>query len=68
MTQSDTDGALASMDLKDFILTLGSRSPSPGGGSVAALASSVVSSANDIMSSHPLEARVNRNKVDQNRR
>ncbi|XP_059175459.1 formimidoyltransferase-cyclodeaminase-like [Physella acuta] len=41
MIQADRDGPLASMDLKDFILTVGSRSPSPGGGSVAALASSL---------------------------
>lgn len=41
MTQPEKEGALASMELKDFILTVGSRSPSPGGGSVAALASSL---------------------------
>lgn len=41
MTQSERDGPLASMDVKDFILTVGSRSPTPGGGSVAALSSSL---------------------------
>ncbi|CAG5127911.1 unnamed protein product [Candidula unifasciata] len=41
MIQADRDGPLASMDVKDFILTVGSRSPSPGGGSVAALAASL---------------------------
>ena len=40
--QSDIDGPLVSMDMKDFIMTVGSRSPSPGGGSVAALCASVV--------------------------
>ena len=43
MIQPEREGALASMDLKDFIMTVGSRSPSPGGGSVAALCSSLVS-------------------------
>ncbi|XP_041365055.1 formimidoyltransferase-cyclodeaminase-like [Gigantopelta aegis] len=41
MVQSDMDGPLVSMDVKDFIMTVGSRSPSPGGGSVAALCASV---------------------------
>jgi len=41
MIQPEREGALASMDLKDFIMTVGSRSPSPGGGSVAALCSSL---------------------------
>jgi formiminotetrahydrofolate cyclodeaminase len=43
MIADDTDGPLVSMDVKDFILTIGSRSPSPGGGSVAALLASLVS-------------------------
>ena len=43
MIADDRDGPLASMDMKDFILTVGSRSPSPGGGSVSALAASLVS-------------------------
>jgi len=41
MIQPEREGALAGMDLKDFIMTVGSRSPSPGGGSVAALCSSL---------------------------
>ncbi|KAL3832660.1 hypothetical protein ACJMK2_024283, partial [Sinanodonta woodiana] len=41
MLAEDHDGPLASMDVKDFILTVGSRSPSPGGGSVAALSASL---------------------------
>ncbi|KAL8587067.1 hypothetical protein ACOMHN_023457 [Nucella lapillus] len=41
MIQTEHDGPLASMDLKDFVLTVGSRSPSPGGGSVAALCSAM---------------------------
>lgn len=41
MIADDTDGPLVSMDVKDFILTIGSRSPSPGGGSVAALLASL---------------------------
>ena len=42
MIADEREGPLVSMDLKDFILTVGSRSPSPGGGSVAALAASLV--------------------------
>lgn len=42
MIADDRDGPLVSMDVKDFILTVGSRSPSPGGGSVSALAASLV--------------------------
>lgn len=41
MIADDTDGPLVSMDVKDFILTIGSRSPTPGGGSVAALLASL---------------------------
>ncbi|XP_005089955.1 formimidoyltransferase-cyclodeaminase [Aplysia californica] len=41
MIQPEREGALVGMDLKDFIMTVGSRSPSPGGGSVAALCSSL---------------------------
>ncbi|KAK2164306.1 hypothetical protein LSH36_66g07035 [Paralvinella palmiformis] len=37
MVESDKDGPLLTMDLKEFILTVGARSPTPGGGSVAAL-------------------------------
>ncbi|ELU10690.1 hypothetical protein CAPTEDRAFT_151128 [Capitella teleta] len=37
MIDSERDGPLLSMDVKDFILTVGARSPTPGGGSVAAL-------------------------------
>ena len=43
MIQDEREGPLCSMDVKDFILTVGSRSPSPGGGSVSALAASLVS-------------------------
>ncbi|XP_076095228.1 formimidoyltransferase-cyclodeaminase-like isoform X3 [Mytilus galloprovincialis] len=41
MISDDNDGPLVSMDVKDFILTIGSRSPTPGGGSVAALLASL---------------------------
>ncbi|XP_046580463.1 formimidoyltransferase-cyclodeaminase-like isoform X1 [Haliotis rubra] len=41
MIRGDEDGPLVSMDVKDFVMTVGSRSPSPGGGSVAALCASV---------------------------
>ncbi|XP_053374675.1 formimidoyltransferase-cyclodeaminase-like [Mercenaria mercenaria] len=41
MISDEREGPLASMDIKDFILTVGSRSPSPGGGSVSALAASL---------------------------
>lgn len=37
MIDKEKDGPLISMDVKDFILTVGARSPTPGGGSVAAL-------------------------------
>ena len=43
MIQDDRDGPLISMDVRDFIMTVGSRSPSPGGGSVSAFAASLVS-------------------------
>ena len=42
MVQDDREGPLMSMDVRDFIMTVGSRSPSPGGGSVSALAASLV--------------------------
>ncbi|XP_025096072.1 formimidoyltransferase-cyclodeaminase-like [Pomacea canaliculata] len=41
MIPNDREGPLMSMDVKDFVLTIGSRSPSPGGGSVAALCGSL---------------------------
>ncbi|XP_050418214.1 formimidoyltransferase-cyclodeaminase [Patella vulgata] len=41
MIHSDTDGPLVSMEVKDFILTVGSRSPTPGGGSVAAMSAAL---------------------------
>ncbi|KAL4222563.1 hypothetical protein ACF0H5_018602 [Mactra antiquata] len=41
MISDEREGPLVSMDVKDFILTVGSRSPSPGGGSVSALAASL---------------------------
>ena len=44
MVDKERDGPLVSMDLKDFILTVGARSPTPGGGSVAALTATLVSS------------------------
>jgi len=37
MVERERDGPLVSMDVKDFILTVGARSPTPGGGCVAAL-------------------------------
>jgi len=42
MVDKERDGPLVSMDLKDFILTVGARSPTPGGGSVAALTATLV--------------------------
>jgi len=42
MVDKERDGPLVSMDVKDFILTVGARSPSPGGGSVAALTATLV--------------------------
>lgn len=41
MINEDKDGPLISMDMRDFILTVGSRSPTPGGGSVAALSAAL---------------------------
>lgn len=41
MCAADKDGPLASMDVKDFIMTVGSRTSTPGGGSVAALCASL---------------------------
>jgi len=41
MVGDDTQGPLVSMDLSDFIFTVGERSPCPGGGSVAALVASL---------------------------
>ena len=43
MIAEDKEGPLVSMDLKDFVYTVGARTPSPGGGSVAALTASMVS-------------------------
>lgn len=42
MIQEEQEEPLVNMNLKDFILTVASRSPSPGGGSVAALSASLV--------------------------
>ncbi|XP_033761835.1 formimidoyltransferase-cyclodeaminase-like isoform X2 [Pecten maximus] len=41
MISEDKEGPLISMDIRDFILTVGSRSPTPGGGSVAALSAAL---------------------------
>jgi len=43
MVDKERHGPLVSMDVKDFVLTVGARSPTPGGGSVAALTASLVS-------------------------
>ena len=43
MITEERYGPLATMELKDFIMTVGARSPSPGGGSVAALVATMVS-------------------------
>jgi len=43
MVDKEHDGPLVSMDLKEFVLNVGSRSPTPGGGSVAALTAALVS-------------------------
>ena len=40
------DGPLMSMSLRDFVLNVGARSPSPGGGSVAALSATMVRKSN----------------------
>ena len=42
MVDKERDGPLVSMDVKDFILTVGARSPTPGGGSVASLTATLV--------------------------
>ena len=42
MITEDRYGPLAQMEVKDFVFTVGARSPSPGGGSVAALSASMV--------------------------
>lgn len=47
MIDKEKDGPLISMDVKDFILTVGARSPTPGGGSVAALTATLVGSCLD---------------------
>lgn len=44
MVGEKEDGPLVSMDLRDFVMTVGARSPSPGGGSVSALIAALVSS------------------------
>ena len=44
MTGDEPAGPLATMDLRDFVYTVGARSPSPGGGSVSALVATMVSS------------------------
>ena len=43
MITEEKYGPLAQMEVKDFVFTVGARSPSPGGGSVAALTASMVS-------------------------
>lgn len=50
MVDKERDGPLVSMDVKDFILTVGARSPSPGGGSVAALTATLVCSFSPLLS------------------
>ena len=42
MISEERYGPLAQMEVKDFVYTVGARSPSPGGGSVAALSASMV--------------------------
>lgn len=42
MITEERYGPLASMEVKDFVMTVGARSPSPGGGSVAALVATMV--------------------------
>ena len=42
MVEKDKDGPLISMDIKEFVMTIGARSPTPGGGSVAALTATMV--------------------------
>ncbi|XP_060081150.1 formimidoyltransferase-cyclodeaminase-like, partial [Ylistrum balloti] len=41
MIADEKEGPLISMEIRDFILTVGSRSPTPGGGSVAALSAAL---------------------------
>ena len=42
MVDQEKDGPLVSMDLKEFVMTVGARSPAPGGGSVSALVATLV--------------------------
>ena len=43
MVGEDPDGPLVQMDIREFIMAIGARSASPGGGTVAALTSTLVS-------------------------
>ena len=43
MIHEDKEGPLAAMSVRDFVMTVGARSATPGGGSVAALVASLVS-------------------------
>ena len=42
MISEERYGPLVSMEVKDFVMTVGARSPSPGGGSVSALVATMV--------------------------
>ena len=43
MIHEEKEGPLAAMSVRDFVMTVGARSATPGGGSVAALVASLVS-------------------------
>ena len=42
MVGDEPDGPLVSMDVREFVMAIGARSASPGGGTVAALTSTLV--------------------------
>ena len=50
MVQDEKDGPLVQMDLRDFVMTVGARSPSPGGGSVSALVAALVRTSGSLLS------------------
>ena len=43
MIHEEKDGPLVTMSVRDFVMTVGARSATPGGGSVAAMVASLVS-------------------------
>ena len=45
MITDEKEGPLQAMELRDFVLAVGARTPAPGGGAVAALVASLVRTA-----------------------